>query len=396
MRDHKPSTSQLYTSTYITLSFYSRSHLELKTSSALSITHFLALYVLDMPLRQALSTVASGSKSMLPQPPFLHLPTEIYLEILEYLDIPSIFSLRLASRRLYGLLHPIDTSQLTQQLQLAIKAQVFRLKLCQKCMKYRPAGAFPHLVDLAPEKSSLPNGLKGLFETVRRARENRKRISKQSALMKCYGLIHPSPSPWSFGPYTGRYKQIQLRLSEGAKHIRRRLPQGGWLQKPEGEWGLFEYRGFCGWTSEGPGPLYRRWTFRCECLRCSAVASEAQHICCWCDPADSRYHLITASHEERWQVISRGATPTSDPGRILFMTKDFPYGSETSWVGRRKTSLYATRDKWEEYDLPSWNFSWCGVCGPDYNLGPKSRGLAMQFYSDIAGDNLLEGYVWSP
>src|SRR5204862_1826616 len=120
--------------------------------------------------------------------------------------------------------------------------------------------------------------------------------------------------------------------------------------------------------------------FQCECLRCSEVASEAQKTCCWCDPADSRHLLLTSGLWERWRNASD--TPrVSDPGRILFKTKIFPYGSETSWVGRRKNTCEWDFSycegwggvNWDGVDLPLWEFSWCGVCGEYYTPGPKSR-----------------------
>ena len=125
--------------------------------------------------------------------------------------------------------------------------------------------------------------------------------------------------------------------------------------------------------------VYQRWVFQCECLRCSEVASEAQNICCWCDAADSRHLLLTSGiMRETWRNF--GYTPeVRDPGRILFRTKIFPYGSETSWVGRRKNtcerdfSYIDWGDKWDEVDRPSWEFSWCGACGQYYTPGPKSR-----------------------
>ena len=150
---------------------------------------------------------------------------------------------------------------------------------------------------------------------------------------------------------------------------------------------MLEYRGFCGWTYQGTGLTSRRWTFRCECGRCSMEASEVHNKCCWCDPTDSRHVLLTASRHEKapchhcWdQFLSR------DQGKILFKTTDLPYGSETSWVGRRKNTcmkvLHRRGMEWQEGELPSWQFRWCGICSIYYAPGRRSRKKSVSTHSD--------------
>lgn len=331
-----------------------------------------------------------SSASLLPPKPFLRLPSEIHREILKYLDIPSTICLSFVNRHLYELIAPIcNGQQLPEDIKAAVRRQIHGYKSCSRCMRDRPVAAFPHLIDSTPKVSMQPSGIKGWFEVVRSAVANRKRLGGQETLMKRYGLVYPTtnpqyplptPGPWADEPLSRRHNLHP----GGAKHIRRRLPKVGWVmihRKSESNL-LFEYRGFCGWTCQGPAPVHYQWIFQCECLRCSASASEAQDICCWCDPEDSRFPLLNLSHHElgvlKWRR-SRDAPhgedeEQEDPARILFKTKVFPYGSETFWVGRRAyTCTRHQTMEWEEWNLPSWYFTWVGVDGEYYTPGPKVR-----------------------
>jgi hypothetical protein len=273
----------------------------------------------------------------------LSLPAEIYLEILRYLDTPSTYCLQLVCRRFYQLIPPIPSYQLTHDIKAAIKEQIRGQKLCRRCTQYRPFGAFPQLVGSTPDEALVPNGLEGWFRRVRQAMENKQRIGKQEALLRRYGLIYPVP--WRIDPYRVEvelpapgswgdrsHAQSQLQWSRGAKYIQCRQPHGAWVRKSPNDSHLFEYRGFCGWVCQGPVLGSWRWIFRCECLRCLPVAKEGYNTCCWCDPADSRYHVLTPL---AWESH---LAHTEDPGRILFRTKVRPYGKETSWVGRRRNT----------------------------------------------------------
>ncbi len=254
---------------------------------------------------------------------FLDLSTEIYLEVLKYLDIPSKFFLMLSTKHFYSLLYPTIKKHLGK-------------KLCGECKRYRQHGAFPQLINLTPEKALLTNGFKRWFESFRQVRENRQRIDKRKELMIYYELTHLSPPSHS---------QESL---QSAKHIQRTLPWGGWVSSQSSY--LFEYWGFCGWTWHGTSMVVGQWIFQCECLRCSTDVSEAQNRCCWCDPDDSRHLLLTLFWHETW---FSDWLSVRDLARILFMTRVFPYGSETCWVGRRKNSC-DQNEKWEESELPSW------------------------------------------
>jgi hypothetical protein len=124
----------------------------------------------------------------------------------------------------------------------------------------------------------------------------------------------------------------------------------------------------------------QKWIFHCECLRCSPILSDAHKICFFCDPNDSRYILIQSTAHER------NLPDRSIPGRIRLKERKYPYGKETSWVGRRRNTCkrdlnYHTPtgtfrmpvNIWEPADMPSWSWSWCGVCSPYYTPGPKGR-----------------------
>lgn len=403
-------------------SYSSRNHFDLKASSEVAVIYSLSILALDMPLRRR--DLRGRQREQL-SASLLPLPTEIHLIILKYLDIPSTFCLQLASRRFYLTLPPIPNCQLTDDIKTAIKRQISH-KLCIKCMKSRPVGAFPQLVDTMPEEAVLPNGLKGWFDKVRQARENKQRIGKQDALMKHYGLVYPSLDPSCELPEPGRWsanERAELRWSNGAKHIQSRLPRGGWVGILQKGYHLFEYRGFCGWVCQGHTPVHTQWIFRCECRRCSAVANEGQSICCWCDPADSRYPLLTPGQHERWGGKTYYPL-VKDPGRILFRTKVFPYGRETSWVGRRMNTCqrHYTFDKsreyqawlrreewresrkWEEWDLPSWDFIWCDVCGgytpppqlPKRRIWNRNKYKSWEGVSKVWGPGRCVPYVSEP
>jgi hypothetical protein len=173
-------------------------------------------------------------------------------------------------------------------------------------MKSRPVGAFPQLVNSVLEEAASPSGVKGWFEKVKQARENKQRIGKQDTLMKHYGLVYPSLTPsceipppgWWSAMGTRRqtveyrrqdmiisdrvveiHDRAELRWSNGAKHIQSRLPRGGWEGIRDRCYHLFEYRGFCGWICQGHIPFHRQWIFRCECRCCTGVLPKVASVC---------------------------------------------------------------------------------------------------------------------
>lgn len=317
---------------------------------------------------------------------FLSLPTEIYLEILEYLDVPSEICLRLACRHLYFALPTIPKVNL-YGVKSDISDQVHGRKTCLKCNKVYISAAFPQLVDTPPDLQRTPDVSTWLTNTIYATR-NITRIGCRKAMMKIHGLVHASPAPNQLPEASAWADNSSKRLKWSTTHgeyVKCRLPRGGWvhIHRNHGSAHLFEYRGFCGWVYQG-WPFFRngqKWIFHCECLRCSPTFGDANKICCLCDPNDSRHILTNPTAHER------GFPDRWGPGRICLEETKYPYGKETLWVGRRRNTcmrglnhlafIHRSRipdtDPWEPEDRPSWSWSWCGVCSPYYTPGPNSR-----------------------
>ena len=380
-------------------SISSYNYSSIKPSALIATMHFVSISQFKFPLRR------DRHKRKQPSSPLLLLPTEIHLEIVKHLDVPTIFCLQLVNRYFYQLIPPMHKSELTEDNIAGIRAQLQDKRLCWKCIQFRPLGSFPQLVGSTPAETLAPNGWLG---RCKQAWDNKHRTSKQDALMKRYGLLCPSPISYGGGlPVPGSWadnshERSKLQWENGAKDVQSRQPRGGWVHIGRKRNHLFEYRGTCGWICRGLFPIHIKWIFRCECRRCSPVASESHNICCWCDPTDSRYCLLTPALNERWRgaFYDSYVPQVKDPGRILFRTKFLPYGTETSWVGRRmntcekymdykewwgnsespssqwwgpRWSFWDGRAKWEADDVPTWEFTLCGVCGQWYTPGPNSR-----------------------
>lgn len=319
----------------------------------------------------------------------LSLPTEIYLEILEYLDVASEICLRLACRRLYLALPSIPNVKLNG-IKSDICNQIFGRKACLKCNIVFGSAAFPQWVDTPPDLQRIPHVTRR--HSMERAVQNAKRIGLYKARMKLHGLVYASPAPKKL-PVASSWpdnsnKRLKWSTTRG-KYIQCRLPRGGWVHvyRNGKSAHLFEYRGFCGWVYQGFIPFGRnrpKWIFHCECLRCSPILTDAHKICFFCDPNDSRYILNTETAFERNLSNASGVRP----GRICLSTSRYCYGEETSWVGRRKnTCMRDTKyhgrifpfqkkfnnDLWLPYEMPSWEWSWCGACSSYYTPGPNSR-----------------------
>lgn len=310
---------------------------------------------------------------------FLSLPTEIYLHIIEYLDVPSEICLRLACRHLYLALPPVPDVSDTG-VKLGIRNQILERKTCVKCNIAHCAAAFPQLIDTGPNLKRKQQAVAWAASTIDATR-NISRISYRKAMMRLHGLVYACPAPKQL-PLPGAWPDNSNRRLEWSttrgEYVKYRLPRGGWVHTHRNNHTvhLFEYRGFCGWVYQG-----QKWSFHCECLRCSPVASDAHGICMFCDPNDSRYIM----HRQLAHELYLQNQPSM--GKIKLKVTEYSYGKETSWVGRRKNTcmrdlsypVQSYQDKvstnitWEPADMPSWSWSWCGVCSPYYTPGPNSR-----------------------